>query len=562
MSIRNRILAGVLLCLVGFAACADGIQNPGGPGSSSTTTGVVYANSGFGLVVNQPSCPSNCQSAAQRIINGTALNAASLAAGNCKCLLMLPGGMIEYTATATDTGVNTGFQIDYRAAGVMGVAGFRETILIQFAANYPAITLGGMNTSACSIGSVYANFAVAMAVDQSANTSGVGVQFGCVVGAKIEMIDVESDLSGMGAFQPYIGLSTPNVNGIWFFENYVNQIWIRAGAHNLWSQQSNSSGNTWGVMYIGGTGNFYVVYQTPSSYMIDIQNHGEAMIEELNVEWTQNSGDTLMIIANVRNMVINQLRFEGDILTGLNPRLLNLALVNLVINRLDLYDVTIQAAGFGGVPITGTPSLITAFGDVHLFIAGGMWQWNAAADGNGAATTPFNFFGQISGAGLGASRSHIEAHNIYMAGQGLRTFSFDSTLPNSVTGDVNQFGKYVWNPGISRVEDPRISVPVSATTYTLYGWAIRPNVVVDWALTAPLTITWADTWGASGIGAALPTTAPDILELDRTAAATGAFNVLLKNQGGTTITTQAAANTINTITRSGNPPSAVTLTNF
>jgi hypothetical protein len=77
-----------------------------------------------------------------------------------------------------------------------------------------------------------------------------------------------------------------------------------------------------------------------------------------------------------------------------------------------------------------------------------------------------------------------------------------------------------------------------------------------------LTITWADTWGASGIGAALPTTAPDILELDRTAAATGAFNVLLKNQGGTTITTQAAANTINTITRSGNPPSAVTLTNF
>ena len=139
------------------------------------------------------------------------------------------------------------------------------------------------------------------------------------------------------------------------------------------------------------------------------------------------------------------------------------------------------------------------FEDSHFSVDNGNWQWNVFGTGTGAATASFYLFGQ---AGVsGQNRGRIEFRNIYMVGNAAGTFNFDSGLPNSVTGDVYEFGRYNYNPRISRVEDAKIIIDTFVSTYDLYGWAIRPEVVVNCRTYRTLTIIWNNTWGAGIDGA-------------------------------------------------------------
>jgi hypothetical protein len=225
------------------------------------------------------------------------------------------------------------------------------------------------------------------------------------------------------------------------------------------------------------------------------------------------------------------------------------------IGRFDMFDVSLLTGD-----ITGTAAIFCSFDNSLLNVGGGSWQWAQFGAGNGGdATAPFVAFSGGTGGGgspgvIAATRQRVELHNVWLQGNVSGTFAFDTGTPQ--INNVIAFEEYRYNQAISSVRGCKI-VPASGTTaFSIGGWCTRPEIVVDAALSAALTITWIDTWAAAGIGLQLPTPSPDILMLMRDANATGAFSVLLKNGAGATITTQAAAGVTNQITRNG-----TTLTN-
>ena len=84
------------------------------------------------------------------------------------------------------------------------------------------------------------------------------------------------------------------------------------------------------------------------------------------------------------------------------------------------------------------------------------------------------------------------------------------------------------------------------TAWTLYGWAMRPQVVVDFALAADSDHHLGRYLGCRrACSGAADRIARISCNCSAPANATGAFNVLLKNHAGTTITTQSSASTTN-----------------
>ena len=228
---------------------------------------------------------------------------------------MLPPALIEYSATATDGGINVGFQLDYRAQGLIGW-GSTLTRLVQYASNHPVLTLGTVSNAANIMQhATIRGIGVGTGVDQSAQTSGHGVVIGNIAWCIVEDIFVDPFIAGGSRTDVYIGMINPGVNSIGQFENWFNNITIKSGAFEFLELSGNSTGSTWGPLYIGDSSNFFVDWRTPAGNAVVFNNQTSiGTFLELNLEWIQSpSGVTsgLLLFNNCRGGSFDQIRIEG-----------------------------------------------------------------------------------------------------------------------------------------------------------------------------------------------------------------------------------------------------------
>jgi hypothetical protein len=504
------------------------------------------------------------QSNATRIANGATLQSIFNGAAGNNATIVLPCQPIEYVAQNTSGGLNVGLQVPGLAHGIIGCGARGGSVLIQYATNFPCLTLGDVTSdgSKGNFSGIYAGIVCSFGVDQSAQTQGHCFVLGRIAYAKFEDLECNAFGAGGGRIEAYDAMIQPSNNGLGFFENQLNNINLLSAANTFLELDGVSSGNNFGWVYIGGSANQFnctpipscTDYRTPAGYAINFGNQGGnvGVFTELNVEWIKTSGANccLILFNDIRGVVINQLRLEGDRLVGANACAVGLTQSNVVMNRFDMFDVSILTGDVTG----GAAAIFCAYDQSRLTVGGVSWQWAQFGAGNGGDAT--NAFVAFSG-GVGTSgntRQRIEIHNAFLQGNVSGTFSFDANTPQ--INNVIAWEEYNYNPAISSVRGCKIVPPSGTTAFSIGGWCTRPEITVDAALTANLTITWLDTWLGSGIGLQLPTPSPDILTLARDTNATGAFSVLLKNGAGTTITTQATAGLFNQITRNG-----TTLTN-
>lgn len=564
----NRFLAAALILITGIGAAVSqsniftpvphqwiaGFGANGRPIASQPTLSDIAGNEGN--IYPQGLVYGVSQSGAVRTSNGTILQNANNSAKLINGTVVLPCQYIEYDVRTTSGGFNAGLLLPGGTNG-QGAAGMRgcgstATRLIQFAPNFPALTVGNLDNVNYIQGGTVSGFSVGFGVDQSANTQGIGVQIGGFIYSSLYDVRVDPFVDGGGRVEAYQGFVISNANGIGPFANQYGPLYIFTGAQNF-IFSNGSTGDFWSYVYVGGSANQGVDFRTPASNAVVFNNcTAFGSIAKMDIEWIKSPTGTtsgILLFNNCRGGSIDQLRFEGDFLQGAGPNLIGATLSDVEIQSLNLYNINITAT-------TGTAAILGVFGETHFKIDSGNWQWNTFGTGLGAATAAFQACNCGNSSSTDTARQRIEFGNIYMIGNASGTFSFDSSLSAATVQNVQQWGRYIWNPAISTVEDLKTFVVPATTAWTLYGWAVRPQVVVDFALAAGLTITWEDTWGAAGLPSQLPTYSPNMMQLQRTANATGAFNVLLKNHAAATITTQAAASTFNTITRNG-----TTLTN-
>ena len=133
---------------------------------------------------------------------------------------------------------------------------------------------------------------------------------------------------------------------------------------------------------LGGTGNFFVDYRQPDSNVVQFNNCTSfGVIHELKIEWIQSPSAVTsgqLLFNNCRGGSIDQVRFEGNRLTGASPNLIGATLSNVSIQSLNLYNVT---SNTGDVSRHGGD--LRNIRGIAVSVDNGNWQWNAFGDGHG-----------------------------------------------------------------------------------------------------------------------------------------------------------------------------------
>lgn len=531
---RRKILTGLSAFAFGLIverAVAQGIA-PVLPGTFDITKAA-------GVVVGRG------QSSGGRIANGAAIQAALNYCGAHNLMAIHSGGVLEYTATGVDGSSNkVGLQVPATALGLIGNSP-ATSVFVQFATNYPALTIGDVSGSTETGGGYFVNFSVGFGTDQTSQTNGFGMQWGAQQQSYFNNVSVNPFAAGGSRVEAYIGLYLPpSVN---IFACVIPSIAIGTGVAGMIYHACGTTGNVWGEIYLGGGGPTDLrVLTAPALNVQNATNFGT--IDLLNIEWCQTSnGGTLVELGNCRGFNASQIRFEGDKLVGFSPLFFYLIEATVVIGAFNIYDCTMAAAD-----MSGNPNIIYAPFGSTVTIKSGTWLWNQVGGGVGVNTCEWNLFVANEPTG----RTVADIQDITVAGY-TGTFDVDPTLTAAIIGGVVLgFGKYKYNIGQSTLDEAIVVVP--SATITIYGALSNAQVQVNTPLTGGISVIWADVKAASGFGSSLPTNSPDTLTVARGAGSTGAFNILVRNGANTTTaSTLATAGTTAHVARNG-----VTLTGY
>jgi hypothetical protein len=467
------------------------------------------------------------QSGTQRATNATVLQAAfDTAAAN--------GKFLEWPASTVEIANSAGITMSTSNYDSFRLIGSTHSILSQYQANAPILTIGDTSATPTSIGGVnVSGIALRYGVDQSASTSGIALSLGALAYCIIENIHI-----GQGFSLPYIGVRVGNASGSCpFFSNIVrNVIVVSGGANSLFSFTGFASGNLFQNCYFNnaiatGTGSGTVTnpFVFSNGFLVS-----ETVFEMCNVEWV--TANQVMQI-NQGNATFLSCHWEGIVMTGGYPRLWDLnGGDNCNIQVIGGESVNVTFNSGSPYSVTGDPCLVMDNDGSSLVMIGHHLTTNAGVAV--ANNVPFSVYLRQPFATPPASRGGFSLDSFRTT-----TFesflSIDDTLPSGTYGAFRMVDGYRAVRAWARCRSTIISNP--ANNAVIYGsMGSEVSVIYNTALTGNLVLVLGTNMMASG-AAGQNTARPvgDQIQVIRESSATGAFTITVKNAttGGTTLGT-------------------------
>jgi hypothetical protein len=417
-----------------------GGTDTGAPAGSGTSfrNGFVYLRYYPGLVAGRG------VTSGQRSSNTAAINAAIQAAYNAGKTLIGTGDEYEVAGTIIIP-VNAGFKSD-----------FNNTTFWQYTNNVPIMTIGSQAGSNYSYGTVVRNIQVRYAVDVSGQTNTAFFRIGDQDGSVFENFSCGQTF---GNIVPWRGVEVTNLSGGGTIFSCVFSNFQITGSQNcLLNVNLTGTQNYWSNFYInngGGTSN--PVNGIPVMFDGGGAEQMSGEFHQLNIEWA--ACNSAMKLKNFKGFHFYGLHFEGILMFGPNPCLINSEVSESYYHTLELK--TIKTNGSGGLAATGTPRIFTGYSDEIWKVT----NLKIEQDTPGEITLPSQVMGN---AGFNQPIIEVECLTIQDAGgNNLANWSWDSNIPYAAL-PFGRTKKYTNSYYGSVVTEPKV---VLNTDITNYGWA-------------------------------------------------------------------------------------------
>lgn len=471
-----------------------------------------------------------------RQANGIALQAAFVALAAAGLLATAPAGTFEYEATGVEGSRNVGLQVPYNSPGLacagMQVGGAAGTTFRNFAAGHPNLTLGsiGPSASAFTYGGRYTGFSTLHGSSQAGLTQADSLLIGNHFMGTFDQISASA-----GGFPGYNAIKIGDGASNFFFSCNVGTIKAFSCQQSMLRAPANTTGSFFANVYLGGGtfGSRAACAATP--LWMGINGLQIGFFAQLNVEWCDCPANNYVARFD-GDVVVGNLHFEGNKLNGFNAGLIQAVTGRVVLGNAQFLDNWIGAAA------TGTPRVFSGYGDFRYNVQSGWARWNGAGyNAEAVCTQPFCMVMDDASVVNRAPSAVIE--NFEVTGN-TGQFTPDSLVPAASWlggGTMVGFARMTYDAVLSRTEKATLVAPSGNGSYTVYGVNKEARVKVATAITADRKVILAANLTASGIGSTTPRLAGDTVRVSRTGAATGAFNVLVRDSGDTTTYATLAA---------------------
>lgn len=536
----------------------DGAGSTGAPGGSTTpAAGSVTAEMLAPSLAGQIAAPAVLRGsydlsrapglvlgtvdAAQRIANAAALQAAIAQCVENGRYAEAPPGRYEYTATMTQGGNNVGWQLPKDLHGFIG-AGSGSVELVNFAVNHPAMTIGDVSNddAAHTENAIYRGFGVGHGASQAGQTSAFGLLWGRIFFSDFDDIEV-SPFFGGG--HPYIGLRIGLASNQFFFSNRIGTISVRGGQQHVMHSVSNTTGNAWENAYFGGGwwGNRIAL----SSHAVFFAATGviQGTFQQFNIEWTAPGESCYALRCDSLGIDLGSVNLEGNQLSGYNP-----AMVHSVDSRISIRQLRCLNNWIAAGNTSGMPRIFGVYDNGRIEVDQGSVFWDGAAiNAEAVCSRPIEIAAEGDTSLIGR-RPSIVLKDMTIGGAGLTGAVAMDSGSGSVAPGAAGFVSAIEEYRFHRARSSTISAAIEMANadMTVYAKDARCQVRATAELTANRSLTLSDRWASSGAGTQSTRRAGDIVQITRTGAANGAFDLLVKDHTGATLYTFAGAGSANT----------------
>lgn len=491
----------------------DDSANASGLGAPAILRGTVSTYNLSGLT------PGSGMLTAVRQANATALqNAITYCAANEKFFEIVPGT----------------YEIDVAAGLVVPACdGFvwrgemYHSSIVQFHTNAPVLTLGDIATSTSSNGWDIHGADLSYGVSQSGQTGAQSLVVGQLCMGKVGSISQFN--SSFPAYNGFV-ITAPNLGN---FSNIYDNIIVWQVQNDFMRFNNGGTGNIFDNIYLNNGGSFTA--NLCNRYINLLADTGDWHFRRLNCEWGMTN--SVINAPNQTGLKFDTLHIEGITFGGASPPVFGAALLNVATSTvsIDVLDISELISTTNNV-INGSACLVQDYvgGSSTVNIKTLTWTNNHP----GQLTSNVRVY-QPAGNNVDDTPILTVDHGWFRDQTGADMSNmvfFDNNMPLSAFPNTpTKFGRYDYRVGGSIVD--RAEIPVSAT-YTHYGQHSYATLNVPASITS-FQITLAATVGATGTRAVPTGTVTRIRRQSGTAAGT----LTVKDDAGTTLSTNTASNT-------------------
>lgn len=398
----------------------------------------------------------------------------------------------------------------------------------QYTDNTPILTIGTTSTDSQKYDINGMNLRYAN--DQAGNTGAVACKLGTFWLSKFRNISVASTVWTPRAYNCFEIVASNS-----FFQNVVEHLALFRGSNSLFRVGALGTGNKFRDIYCSGSGPSGGSIATDITQPVWIEaNSGNAifssLFERLNIEHCK--ANWLLHVNNVRNVSFIDTHFEGNTITGNDPRLIDVGIAQANFIGLNFYNNKIK----GSEGVTGTPSYIRSLNSSGVDITGLLVEIDTAAD---VDLDHYLMYQNDSPDNFVSNPTLFRARNINVVGStAVNQMSIDRRLPKASFGSPFFESCGAIDSFAPNTRTKNMWFKPNNVDFTLYG--VHEDAFVNHVnpITADRSVTLSNVMGpAATNGASVPIPAGRQAEVRRSAAATGAFNVLVKNHDGSTLST-------------------------
>lgn len=516
MRALKKLLGVVALCALLFAS-AEAAAPHGGPVEWSqlvTATGTLNLATAPGCTVGAG------ETLAVRQATAACIQATTDYCATNGCIVVAPGGTYEIDSTAgitwSDSTKYTGFRW----------LGSKDTIIEQFHANAPILTIGDISSNgSLLIGSMAVDgMTLEYGVSQTGNTAAIELQFGNVAFSDFRNIKLGSG----GSNVPYTALYFFTASGGAFFSNKLTNIEIYTAQESLFDFAEQGTGNQFDNVYMNN-----LVSGTRTALVNPfVMSSGGAILEQefnrLNIEHLSASGGIIMNIAGATAQ-FNAFHMEDVSFTGSNP-----IGIYAQYSQLNFVSPTFYNEIFTSGNFTGTATMFTSYlqGSVDL-ISPSFYQNSSSPTGG------MTLFASNGPTPPTYQQNPMNMTNAYFDSSWDGFLTIDATMPVATYGNIRAMSGYDYPVVFPAAKTAVLANP--PTAFVVPGCLGQEiTVVYDKVITGNLTLQLGANFMLSGSGSTTKVPIGHQVRVVRGNGATGAFTVIVKNSAGTTIGTFAS----------------------
>lgn len=448
-----------------------------------------------------------------RTANATAMQATLDAAASAGDVVDAGDARVEYDATRVVSSVNYGLQVP---PGVPVFCGYGlDTRLVQYAAAHPCLTLGDTNIS---FENEYMDFAT------HRGTTGTAGSRSLLIGdhfkSRFKNIDnSKNDAAGL-IRHPEIGIA--GIPGVTIFSCVFETITAGGGQANFIYLSVDGTGNVFTNVYCGGGSSSEIT--TISDRPVRLANMTQGGVwQQLNIEWCR--WNNAMLIENCTNTIIDEIHIEGCHVSGANP----VGIRSFSNTQTELRGVQFYGNEIVSADHTGTQFTLFSCGGSASMNVQGLEVRNAGGSWGQIETNAYLFRADSATENSQFSLSNGRMPLTNVGNSSEIIMEWDPSLPAATYGRVVTIDKYDYRPERSKTLNAKINTPANAD-FTTYGAQGDLMIRCTVPITADRKIILSDKMAHTTPGSNVPRVPGDRVRVRRESNATGAFNILVRDQ--------------------------------